>query len=176
MTASTRHSSAVASGSYFALLAVPAPWLHLEEPMVGFSLNYPPDWSVGEQVVATEFAADARCRSVRIIDFEPPPGSGAAAPMEQSFVQVCVKPLEQNNSLDQYMRRVYGDTLHQTFLIKDLNGTRTYQFEGQGKAKTIFAETRNGLIQIVTSVATSPKKFHERQAQVEMILGSLMLI
>jgi len=153
-----------------------AQWMHLEDPAVGFSLYYPGDWSVSGQVAATQFALGARCRSVRIIDFEPPPYSGAAAHVEQAYVQVCVKPLEPNDSLDQYMRRVYGELLNQTFVITDLNGTRTYQAKAQGYAKTIFAETRNGLIQIVATVATSPEKVSERQAQVEKILGSLTLI
>ena len=156
--------------------ATPSDWKHLEEPTVGFSLEDPPDWSLDGQVIATQFAVHARCRSVQIIDSEPPPDSGAAAWIEQSYVQVCVKPLEQNDSLDQYMGRAYGELLNQKFEIMDLNGTRTYQTKAQGHAKTIFAETRNGLIQIVATVATSPKKFSKRQAQVEKILGSLELI
>ena len=156
--------------------ATPSDWKHLEEPTVGFSLDYPPDWSLDGQVIATQFAVHARCRSVRIIDSEPPPDSGAAAWIKQSYVQVCVKPLEQNDSLDQYMGRAYGELLNQKFVIMDLNGTRTYQVKGQGHAKTIFAETRKGLIQIVAFVTESPKKFTERNAQVEMILRSLTLI
>ena len=110
----------------------PAQWKHLEDPAVGVSLYYPPDWSVDGQAVATQFAAGARCRSVRIIDFEAPPDSGAMAPMEHSFVQVCAKPLEQNDSLDQYMRRAYRESIKQIFVITDLNGIRAYRTKGQG--------------------------------------------
>jgi len=155
--------------------AVPAQWKLLQEPTVGFSLYYPPDWSVAGQVAATQFAVGANCRSVRITDFEPPPDSGAAAPVEQSYVQVCAKPLELNDSLDQYMRRVYGESLDQTFVITDLNGTRAYQVKCQECAQTIFAENQSGLVQIVTFVTASPEKLPERQAQVKTILGSVTL-
>jgi hypothetical protein len=176
MTVSAGDGSAIANGWIIASNAASAQWKHLEDPAVGFSFYYPPDWSVEEQTVATQFAEGARCRSVRLIDFEPPPDSGAAAPMEQSFVQVCAQALEKNDSLDQYMQRVYGESLKQIFVIADLNGTRTYQANGRGQTKTIFAQTRSGLIQVVASVATSPEKFPERQAQVERILESLTFL
>jgi len=176
MTASARDGSAISNSSIFISHSAHAQWKHLEDPTVGFSLDYPPDWSVDGQAIATQFAVGARCRSVRIVDFEPPADSGAAAPMEQSFVQVCAKPLDQNDSLDQYMHRIYGDSLEQAFVITDLNGTRSYQEKGKGRSRTIFTQNRIGLIQIVTAVATSPDKFSERQAQVERILESLALI
>jgi len=48
--------------------SAPVDWKHLEEPTVGFSLSYAPDWFVDGQVIATQFALHARCSSVRIID------------------------------------------------------------------------------------------------------------
>jgi hypothetical protein len=176
MTVSACGGTAVATDSPTTSQGAPAQWKHLEDPAVGFSLDYPANWSVEGQAIATQFAVGARCRSVRLIDFESPPDSGAAAPMQQSFMQVCAKPLEQHDSLDQYMQRVYGASLDQTFEIKDLNGARTYQAKIQGYTRTIFAQAKDGLIQIVASVATSPDKFPERKAQVERILASLSLI
>jgi hypothetical protein len=152
-----------------------AQWKRLSDATIGFSLLYPGEWSVDGQVIATEFSSGAVCCSVRMIDFEPPPDSGAAAPVEQSYVQVCAKPLELNDSLDQYMRRVYGESLDQIFVITDLNGTRAYQAKSQGRAQTIFAENQSGLVQIVTFVTAAPEQLPERQAQVETILGSVTL-
>ena len=155
--------------------AIPAHWEELEDTMVGFSLFHPPDWVVEGQVVSTQFADGARCRSVRFIDFEPPADSGAAAPMQQSFVQVCAMSKLHVGSLDQYMGRVYGESLDQTFTLVELNGPPAYQAKGTGSSRTIFAETDSDLIQIVAAIATSPEKFSERQAQVEQILGSIQL-
>ena len=151
-------------------------WERLTDPSIGFSLCHPADWSVGGQVIATQFAVDARCRSVRVIDFAPPPDSGAAAAIEQSLVQVCTKPLDADDSLDQYMRRVYGDRLQHTFAITDLDGTPGYQSTGRGQTRTIFTQHRNSLIQIVATVAASPEKTPERQAQVEKLLESFALL
>ena len=155
--------------------AVPAHWEKLEDTMVGFSLFHPPDWVVEGQVVSTQFADGALCRSVRFIDFEPPADSGAAAPMQQSFVQICAKPKLQAGSLDQYMRRVYGDAIHRTFAPVQLNGKRAFQTRDAGSSRTIFAESRSDLLQIITAIATSPAMFSERQLQVQQILGSLQL-
>ena len=155
--------------------SVPAHWQKLEDATVGFSLIHPSDWEVEGRVVSTQFADGARCRSVRFIDFKPPADSGAAAPMQQSFVQVCAMPKEQVGSLGQYMRRMYGDSFERTFTLVQMNGTPAYQAKGTGSSRTIFAETRNDLVQIVAAIATSPGKFAERQAQVEQILGSLQL-
>ena len=151
-------------------------WARLTDSSIGFSLCYPADWSVDGQVIATQFAVGAQCRSVRVIDFAPPLDSGAAAAMEQSLVQVCAKPLDADDSLDQYMRRVYGDRLQHTFAITDLDGTPGYQSTGRGQTRTIFAQHRNSLIQIVTTVAASPEKTPERQAQVEKILGTFTML
>ena len=151
-------------------------WQPLTDPSIGFSLCYPADWSVGGQVIATQFAVGARCRSVRVIDLAPPSDSGAAAAMEQSLVQVCAKPLDADDSLDQYMRRVYGDRLQHTFAITDLDGTPGYRSTGRGQTRTTFAQHRNSLIQIVATVAASPEKTPERQAQVGKILESFALL
>lgn len=155
--------------------ATHADWLALTDPTLGLTLLYPPDWTVDGVVVATQFSAAARCRSVRVVDFEPPADSGAAAPMQQSLVQVCAQPKEQVGSLDQYMRRVYGESFDRTFALVELQGSRAYEAKGTGSLRTIFAETHNDLVQIVAAIATSPEKFSERQTQVQKILRSLQL-
>ena len=156
-------------------LTIPAGWEKLEDATVGFSLFHPPDWSVEGQVVSTQFADGARCRSVRFIDFEPPADSGAAAPMQQSFVQVCAKPQVQAGSLDQYMRRVYGDSFDRAFALVQLDGLRAFQAKDTGSSWTVFAESHSDLVQIIAAIATSPGKFSERQLQVQQILGSIQL-
>ena len=153
-----------------------SPWQRLTDPSIGFSLSYPADWSAGGQVIATQFAVGARCRSVRVVDFEPPPDSGAAAAVEQSLVQVCAKPLETDDSLDGYMQRVYGASLEDAFVTTEFNGTPSYRSTGLGQTSTIFVQFRNSLIQIVATVATSPERTPQRQAQVEQILESFALL
>ena len=175
-TASVHGDSEVNDSPIFTSHTAPAQWKHLEDASVGFTLYYPPDWTVDGQVVATQFTTNAKCRSVRFFDFEPPPDSGAAAPVQQSFVQVCSKPLDQDDSLDRYMDRVYGESLQQRFVLTDLNGTRSYQTKEKAQSVTIFAQPRTDLIQIVASVTTSHKKYFERQEQVEKILRSLMML
>lgn len=167
---------AIASDSIVVSPVAPEDWKYLEDPVMGFSLHYPADWLIDVQVVATQFAVGAHCRSVRFVDFEPPTDSGAAAPIQQSFVQVCAKPLKYDDSLDQYMHRVYGESLGQTFVIMDFSGTRSYQANAEGQSKTIFTQNRNILLQITAAVAATPEKFPARQTQVERILGSLALI
>jgi hypothetical protein len=165
----------VANGSSADTRTIPAHWQQLEDATVGFSLFHPPDWAVEERVVSTQFADGARCRSVRFVDFEPPADSGAAAPMQQTFVQVCAMPKAHVGSLDHYMRRVYGESFDRTFTPVDLNGSPAYQAKGTGNSRTIFAETDNDLIQIVAAIATSSERLAQRQIQVQQILGSLQL-
>ena len=155
--------------------AASADWLQFSDPTLGLSLSYPPDWTVDGLVVATQFSAGARCRSVRIVDFEPPPDSGAAAPLEHSYVQVCARPLAEGVSLDAYMQQTYGESLARRFAKTDLNGTRAYRSRGQGTSLVIYAQSGAGLVQIVTGVTAAPEHQASRRAQVERILGGLTL-
>lgn len=150
-------------------------WRQLSDPTLGLSLAYPPDWTVDGVVVATQFSAGARCRSVRIVDFEPPADSGAAAPLEHSFVQVCGRPVAAGVSLDAYMRETYGESLAQRFVQMDLNGTRAYRSRGHDATRMIFARSTAGLVQIVAGVSSAPELEAVRRAQVERILGGLTL-
>ena len=155
--------------------AASADWLQFSDPALGLSLSYPPDWTIGGLVVATQFSAGARCRSVRVVDFEPPPDSGAAAPLEHSYVQVCARPLAEGVSLDAYMQQTYGEALARQFAQTDLNGTRAYRSRGQGTSSVIYARSGAGLVQIVTGVTAAPEHDAVRRAQVEGILGGLTL-
>src|SRR5262249_34120278 len=95
-------SAAGASDRLAAWSQTPGEWKRLEDRQVGYALLYPSDWSVEGQVAATEFAIGSRCRSVRVVDFEPAPGSGPAAQVRHSFVQVCAKPIEGGESLEDF--------------------------------------------------------------------------
>lgn len=154
--------------------ATPADWIFLEDPAVGVALFYPPEWSVEGPVAATQFAATARCRSVRMVDFEPPADSGAAASVDQSYVQICVTPLSDGDSLESYMRRTYGESLARRFAKTDLNGACAYEDRGHTFSRTIFTRAGDRLIQIVTAVATVPERMADRKAQIERILGGLI--
>jgi hypothetical protein len=111
-----------------------------------------------------------------VIDFEPPPRSGAAAQVQHSFVQVCAKPIEGSESLEDFMRQTYGALLARTFETAHVNGLSVYQTREEGPTKTIFTEIKVHLIQIFSSVVADPEKYPTRQAQVEKILASFSVI
>jgi hypothetical protein len=176
----TGHTRAVSgehavAGEDSGVEAASADWLQLSDPSLGLSLSYPPGWAVGGIVVATQFSEGAQCRSVRIVDFEAPADSGAAAPLEHSYVQVCGRPVAAGVSLDAYMQETYGESLAQRFVQMDLNGTRAYRSRGQGTSFVIYARSRAGLVQIVTGVTAAPEHEASRRSQVERILGGLTL-
>jgi len=168
--------AATATGWLAAWAQTPVEWKRLEDRQVGYTLLYPEDWSVEGQVAATEFAIGSRCRSVQVIDFEPPPGSGAGAQVQQSFVQVCAKPIEGGESLKDFMRQTYGALLARTFEMANANGLSVYQTREEGPIKTIFTVIKNHLIQIFSTVVAEPEKYPTRQAQVEKILASFSVM
>jgi hypothetical protein len=144
-----------------------------ENREVGYSLLYPGDWQVKGNVVATEFATAAACESVVIVDFQPPPGSGPAAFILHSFVQICAKPLADNLMLEEFMRQTYGHTFFTIFQRTNLAGLAGYQIERHGLNTTIFLQTNRHRIQIVTAVIASPEKQAQRVTEVQEILHSL---
>lgn len=149
-----------------------SPWKRLDDIEAGYTLAYPAAWTLEGQVVASDFAADARCRSVRVVDFAPPPDSGAAAPIQHSFVQVCAKPLSSVGSLDAFMRRTYGDRLEAVFDETRVNGIVVYETRQQEPIRMLFAELAEHLVQIMAAVETEPARRPERRAQVDAILAS----
>lgn len=154
----------------------PDEWKRLEDRRVGYTLLYPRDWSVVGQVTATEFAIGSRCQSVRVVDFEPPPGSGPGAQVRQSFLQVCAKPIEGGESLEAFMRRTYGALLARTFEMADLNGLSVYQTREEKPTKMIFTEIKDHRIQIYSSIVAELEKYPMRKAQLDHILASFSAI
>ena len=138
---------------------------------VGYSLDYPSDWQLRGQVVATEFASDAECQGVQIIDFQPPQGSGAR--ILHSFVQICARPLEDALTLEQFMIQTYSNLLGEQFEPVKFAGRSAYRTRNAGSDTTTFLQTQNHRIQIVSAVAAEPDGFPIRAAQVEAILASL---
>jgi len=143
----------------------------LENKEVGYSLLYPADWMIAAQVIATEFALDAECQSVQIIDFQPPQGSGAR--ILYSFVQICARPLEDALTLEQFMILTYGNLLGEQFEPVMFGGRSAYPTRNAGSDTTTFLHTQNHRVQIVSAVAAEPDVFPIRAAQVEAILASL---
>lgn len=150
----------------------PAAVKRLENSQLGFSLLYPANWEVTGAVLATGFAGDAYCESVRIVDDEPPPGSGSAL-IQQSFVQICGKPLTDDAPLDLYLRNTYGNSAAARFQMTELAGMRSYQETNANGDATIFIQTRAYRIQIVASAATAPDLQAERRSQIQRILESI---
>ena len=149
-----------------------SPWNRLNDAQAGYTLVYPAEWSVEGQVVATDFASGARCRSVRVIDFAPPPGSGAAAPMQHSFVQVCAKPTSRVGALQVFMKLTYGDRLDVSFKKTQINRLAVYETRQPEPMRIFFAELAEHLVQIIAAVEAEPSRRPERRAQVETILAS----
>ena len=154
----------------------PVEWRRLEDRQVGYALLYPSEWSVEGQVAATEFATGSRCQSVRVVDFEPPPGSGPGAQIRHTFLQVCGKPVQDGQSLDDFMRRTYGALLERTFVRVDLNGLPAFRSREEQPTKVIFTQTKNHRIQIYVALVADPGKYEARKAQVEKILASFSAI
>jgi hypothetical protein len=97
----------------------------LENKNIQYSIRYPVDWHVGGKLVATGFANSSQCESVEVVDFRPPPGSGASFILH-SFVQICAKRLLDRLTLDDFMRRTYGDSTRR-FQVTELGGIKAYR-------------------------------------------------
>jgi hypothetical protein len=168
--------AAIASDWLAAWAQTSREWKRLEDRQVGYTLLYPSDWSVEGQVAATEFAIGSRCRSVRVVDFEPAPGSGPGAQVRHSFVQVCAKSIAGGESLEDFMRHTYGGLLARTFEMADFNGLSVYQTREQKPTRMIFTEIKNYRIQIYSSVVADLEKYPTRRGQVDNILASFSVI
>ena len=142
---------------------------------VGYSLFYPEGWSVTGQVVATEFAVDAPCRSVRVVDFEPPPDAGPGAEVLQSFVQVCWKPLSDGSTLHEFMRSTYGAAYLELFRRLELGGVLAYRRSEGGGSTTTFLQTGEHRIQVVSAVRAAPDKRAKRLMETGRVLARLVL-
>jgi hypothetical protein len=143
----------------------------LHNAEVGYSLKYPNTWHVTGQVVATEFAQNADCESVEIVDFLPPPGSGAAFVLH-SFVQVCAQRLSDNLTLDNFMKQAYDHALLSEFRMKKLNGLSSYWHEHGDLGGSIFLQTQSHRVQISFGVVVDAEKRSERWSQVQKVLHS----
>jgi len=142
----------------------------LANTSIGFRLAFPDDWQLHGQVVATEFAEGAGCQSVETIDHQPSEGSTAL--ILHSFVQICARPLEDTLTLDQFMLQTYGNLPGERFEPVELSGQPAYRSRKEGADATIFVQTENYRIQIVSAVAADPEVFSIRTAQVQAILES----
>jgi hypothetical protein len=137
----------------------------------GFSVEYPEGWGPGGQVQATAFAGGATCGSALIVDRALPADSGPGASIEQSFVQVCWRGLE-NKTLAQFMAATYGSA--GGFQPTTLAGRPAFVSRA-GTSSTFFVDTSTNRYQVVTGVAASDQLRATRLAQVERILASLSL-
>jgi hypothetical protein len=148
---------------------------HLRDEVVGYSLRYPRGWKAARRPSgATAFAARARCRSVEIVDFAPPPGSGGSAVLH-SFVQVCAKRLTDRSSIDEFMRQTYGGSLSKYFESAKFAGVRAYRSRMKDQ-DVIFLQTNDYRIQVYTAVVADRQKRARRQAQVNRVLRSFSLV
>jgi hypothetical protein len=154
------------------------PWKRLENRQIGYVLLYPTDWSVGGQVAATEFAVGGQCQSVRVVDFEPTPGSGPGAQIRQSFVQVCAKRIAGADSLPDFMHRTYGAQSTRTFEMARLNGLSVYRTRNKEEQTTrmLFADIGDQRVQVYGSVVAGVADIATRTAQVADILASFAAI
>src|SRR4029450_6005171 len=106
---------ALAAGGASAGSPQARPWRTLTNDRVGPPRPSPPRWKIAGKVVATQFAAAARCQSVRFIDRAGP------SEVRQSIVQVCWKPVTGDASLDSYMQKTYGRRLCDLFVTTHLS-------------------------------------------------------
>ncbi|MGH9136718.1 MAG: hypothetical protein ACRD0G_06680 [Acidimicrobiales bacterium] len=145
----------------------------LEHP-TGFRLSYPPGWSPAGLELPSEFAQDAECASVKIVDRAPPPESGGAqAPsIEQSVVQVCSRPAD-GSTLEEFMRTTYGADLA-GFEATTLAGHPAYGQQSR-EFSIFFLDAGGRRYQVRTSVVAAPELESTRLAEVEQILQTLTI-
>jgi hypothetical protein len=103
-----------------------------------------------------------------VVDYQPPPGSGPAGSLLHSLVQVCARP-SGDSSLEQFMRHTYGDAFDDEFDATRVAGLPSYRSIEQDNS-TIFLQTADHRLQIVTAVVAAPDKRPQRLADVRDIL------
>lgn len=138
----------------------------------GFSFEYPDGWELSGTLIGTEFAADADCLAVVIVDEQPPPDSGQAGYVFQSIVQFCSRPSD-GQPLREYMESVYGDGVS-GFELTEIGGADAYRSD-QGLDSLIFTQSETHLIQITTSVVTTPDLEELRVWEIGQILDSVLI-
>lgn len=136
-----------------------------------FTVEYPPGWGPGGQLQATAFATGATCGSAVIIDRAPPQDSGPGARVEQSYVQVCWRPID-GQTLAAFMAATYGSV--GGFQTTTLAGRPAYVSRA-GTSSTSFVDTPTRRYQIVTAVTASAALEATRLGEVDRILKSLTL-
>ncbi|HET7720117.1 MAG TPA: hypothetical protein VFK43_09140 [Acidimicrobiales bacterium] len=136
-----------------------------------FTVEYPTGWGPGGQLQATAFANGATCGSAVIVDRAPPDGSGPGARVEQSYVQVCWRPLD-GQTLSAFMAATYGSV--GGFQTTTLAGRPAYVSRA-GTSSTSFVDTSTRRYQVVTSVTATAALEATRLAEVDRILRSLTL-
>jgi hypothetical protein len=146
----------------------------LVDDAVGYSLSYPRTWSPAGALAATEFAAEADCRSVGIVDREPPPDAGPGAEVRSSFVQVCSRPLTDDAGLEEFLRMTYDEELLAGFRRTTVGNAGAFT-TGTAVNSITFLQSDTHRLQVLTAVVGEPGEQQERIAQVEEVLGSFAL-
>jgi hypothetical protein len=136
-----------------------------------FTVEYPPGWGPGGQLQATAFANGATCGSAVIVDRAPPSDSGPGARVEQSYVQVCWRPID-GQTLTAFMAATYGSV--GGFQTTTLAGRPAYVSRA-GNSSTFFVDTSARRYQVVTAVIASAALEATRLSEVDRILKSLTL-
>ena len=124
-------------------------------------------------MVATSFAEGDRCESVLIVDYAPPPDSGPGASTQQSFVQLCAARVTDGSSLEDFMRRTYGDAYATQFESTTLGGARAYRAGSSLSNATFFVQPNAFRVQIVTGVVADAERQAARLAEVDAIIRSI---
>jgi hypothetical protein len=146
----------------------------LVDDEVGYSLSYPRTWKVAGALVATQFGAGADCRSVEIVDREPPPDAGPGAQVLSSLVQVCSRRLTDGPRLEEFLRRTYDEAILARFRRTKVGGARAFT-TGAAVNSITFLETDAHRLQVVTAVVADPAEREQRITEVEAVLESFSL-
>jgi hypothetical protein len=125
--------------------------------------------------MATGFAAEAACQSVRVVDFAPP-ATVPSGQILQSFVQICWKRVRDGLSLAQFMRKTYGRRLTELFRRTTFRAILAYRARDEVVGRTIFLQTSAYRLQIVAAVVARAPSREKRLAQVERIIASLSVM
>jgi predicted lipoprotein with Yx(FWY)xxD motif len=155
----------------------PAAYTRLADVDAGYTLIRPRSWRAEGRVLSTSFGAGAACRSVRVVDREPPAGSGGGAGgVLQTLVQLCARPLERPaTSLEEFLRRTYPPAVRDRFAPTRLAGLMAFR-SGDAADGLVLLQTRSHRIEVATAVVADDANRERRLAQVRRILRSLAVL
>ena len=137
----------------------------------GFRMLCPPEWSIGEQKIASEFSNGSECATASIVDWQPPNQSGQSPGIFESIVQVCGKPTD-GRSMEEFLTGMYGESVGGCE-AESLDEIQTYRSNQSPTAWTLFVQSDSNRYQILVSIVAFSEVENRRIEQANEMLDSI---